>query len=92
MQNIDHRRRTFRTADTSLKPPSTIALVSLTPVRPMHTPRQMRDGFLPPHGMGASRVTDAQAAEQVPSAELHPRMAAGATGAAMVPNVAPAAA
>lgn len=53
---------------------------------------QADDRFLPLHGVGASSVIDAQAAEQVPSAELHATMAAGAAGAAMVPNVAPAAA
>lgn len=42
-------------------------------------------------GVGA-RATTAQAAWQVPNAELQATMAAGAAGAATVPNVAPAAA
>lgn len=47
---------------------------------------------LPPHGVGANKVIDAQAAEQLPRALLHPIIAAGAAGAAIVPKVAPAAA
>jgi hypothetical protein len=43
-------------------------------------------------GVGAGRVTAAQAAEHVPNAELHARMAGGAAGAATVPKVKPAAA
>jgi hypothetical protein len=43
-------------------------------------------------GVGAKSPTVAQAAEQVPKAALHATTAAGATGAAMVPNVKPAAA
>ena len=43
-------------------------------------------------GMGAIKAVAAQAAEQVPKAKLHPRIAAGATGAITVPNVKPAAA
>ncbi len=37
------------------------------------------------------RRSTAQPAEHVPSAELHPKIAAGAAGAATVPNVKPAA-
>jgi len=44
------------------------------------------------HGVGAKRATVAQVAEHVPRAALQPKIAAGATGAAMVPKVAPAAA
>ena len=43
-------------------------------------------------GMGAIKAVTAQATEQVPKAALHPRSATGATGAATVPNVKPAAA
>jgi len=43
------------------------------------------------HGIGAIRAVPAQAAEQVPKAALHPKMAGGARGAATVPNVNPAA-
>lgn len=43
------------------------------------------------YGVGVSAMT-AQAAEQIPSAVLHPTMAAGAARAATVPNVKPAAA
>jgi len=42
--------------------------------------------------MGAINAVAAHAAEQLPRAELHPKMAAGAAGAATVPNVNPAAA
>ena len=43
-------------------------------------------------GVGAKRATVAQAAEQVPNAALHPRIAGGAaTAATTVPNVNPAA-
>jgi hypothetical protein len=42
--------------------------------------------------VGASSATVAQVALHVPNAALHPTIAAGAAGAAMVPNVAPAAA
>jgi hypothetical protein len=43
------------------------------------------------HGMGAIRAVDAQAAEHVPNAALQPKMAGAARGAAIVPNVTPAA-
>jgi hypothetical protein len=44
------------------------------------------------HGVGAPSATVAHAAEQTPSDELQPRIAAGAAGAATVPKVNPAAA
>jgi hypothetical protein len=44
------------------------------------------------HGVGAQSATVAQAAEQTPRDELQARIAAGAAGAATVPNVNPAAA
>jgi len=44
------------------------------------------------YGVGARRVTVAHVAEHVPNAALHPKMAGGARGAAMVPKVTPAAA
>jgi hypothetical protein len=42
--------------------------------------------------MGAIKAVTAHAATQVPRAVLHPKTAAGAAGAATVPNVNPAAA
>lgn len=70
-----------------------MVLVGCISIRPTYIPSApSATQILPLHGVGASSATVAQAAEQVPSAVLHAMMAAGAAGAAMVPNVAPAAA